>query len=58
MPTSTKFDTKSIASLGPKIWNSPPVNIKCGNIGRVLNGKYVSAVCGHIIIIIKFCENE
>ena len=27
-PNYYEFDTKSLTSLGPKIWNSPLVNIK------------------------------
>ena len=56
LPHYYDFDTKSLASLGPKIWNSLPVNIKSAETFKVFKklSKHgtencVSAVCAHII---------
>ena len=49
-----EFGTKSLTSVGPKIWNSLPVNIKTSKHGTE---KCVSAICAHIRLI-KSCENK
>ena len=56
---------QSLASLKPKIWNSLPVGIKSAETFEVFkkliktwDGEMLSAVCSHIIRIIKSCENK
>ena len=64
-PNYHEFCTKILASFGPDIWDSLPVNIKSAEtfevfkkIIKTLDGECVSAVCVHIITIVKSCENK
>ena len=64
-PNYYEFGTKSLASFGPKVWDSLPINIRSAETFKVFKKlikhwteKCVSAVCAHIMRIVKSCENK